>query len=264
MSIEAINWVLNHAPIPPGKPALTLVMIALANHASPDGRHAFPSNETLCRYTRLSERAVRNALRELEALGLIVRGDTEVVKAHVKLRQQHLPHAYDLCMHRHNLEGQSVPLKEARGAVSAAPEGQSLPARGAETAPEPSFNRPTEPSNLSAAPAGAAASDALPGFEAEAGKPVPAMLAQALTAKWWEGFTPRPTASYPGQRKIVQRLLEAGWTGPQVEGVLRHQQPPLTLARMEQALRGGPVARGGPLPAHRWAAGDTFMPDGSM
>jgi hypothetical protein len=55
MSIEAINWALNKAPIPTDRKdasSLASVLIGLANHADPDGRNAFPSVDRLTRYTR--------------------------------------------------------------------------------------------------------------------------------------------------------------------------------------------------------------------
>ncbi|WP_073485950.1 helix-turn-helix domain-containing protein [Streptoalloteichus hindustanus] len=64
MSIEAINWALNHAPIPTDRKdasALAITLIALANHAGPDGTEAFPSVERLTTYTRLSRRTVQRA-----------------------------------------------------------------------------------------------------------------------------------------------------------------------------------------------------------
>src|SRR5690348_18449142 len=67
MSVEAISWALNLAPVPAdrrGQPssACKLVLVGLANHAGPDGTGAFPSAATLVRYTGLSERTVRTCL----------------------------------------------------------------------------------------------------------------------------------------------------------------------------------------------------------
>ncbi|WP_329055360.1 helix-turn-helix domain-containing protein [Amycolatopsis sp. NBC_01488] len=73
MSIEVINWALTRAPIPRDRrdaSSLAVVLVGLANHADPDGRNAFPSLARLSRYTRLSERSVRYALRALEELDL--------------------------------------------------------------------------------------------------------------------------------------------------------------------------------------------------
>jgi hypothetical protein len=67
VSVEAISWALNLAPVPAGrggKPssASKFVLVGLANHAGPDGTDAFPSVATLVRYTGLSERTVRSCL----------------------------------------------------------------------------------------------------------------------------------------------------------------------------------------------------------
>ncbi|WP_425548762.1 helix-turn-helix domain-containing protein [Amycolatopsis ultiminotia] len=100
MSIEAINWALKHAPIPPNRrdaSSLTIVLIGLANHAEPDGRNAFPAMATLAAYTRLSERSVRYALRNLEQLHLIRPSDPQIIAAYVR-RTDRRPNGYDLAM----------------------------------------------------------------------------------------------------------------------------------------------------------------------
>ena len=56
MSVEAISWALNLAPVPAGRggqpsSACKFVLVGLANHAGPDGTGAFPSVATLVRYT---------------------------------------------------------------------------------------------------------------------------------------------------------------------------------------------------------------------
>jgi DNA-binding transcriptional regulator PaaX len=76
MSVEAISWALNLAPVPAdrgGQPssACKFVLVGLANHAGPDGTAAFPSVVTLVRYTGLSERTVRTCLDRLAAEGII-------------------------------------------------------------------------------------------------------------------------------------------------------------------------------------------------
>lgn len=151
MSIEAISWALNKAPIPRDRrdaSSLAVVLVGLANHADPDGRNAFPSLATLARYTRLSERSIRYALRTLEDLGLIRGSDPEIVAAYVK-RADRRPNGYDLAMHRteppvdtpplpvdnRTGEGQSLPparqhegqTQQGRGANSDTTGGQSLP-----------------------------------------------------------------------------------------------------------------------------------------
>ncbi len=93
MSVEAISWALNLAPMPrdrSGKrnPACKAVLVGLANHAAPDGKEAFPAVRTLVRYTDLSERTVRTALDRLEAEGIIRPCDPAIVAAKIKRADQ--------------------------------------------------------------------------------------------------------------------------------------------------------------------------------
>lgn len=68
MSVQATTWVWNQSKSTEGA---RLVLLALADHAHPDGTHAYPSVGSLARMTRLSVRAVQYALRELQELGEI-------------------------------------------------------------------------------------------------------------------------------------------------------------------------------------------------
>ncbi len=110
MSVEAISWALNLAPVPRdggGKrnSACKAVLVGLANHAGPDGTGAFPSVRTLVRYTDLSERTVRTALDRLAAEGIIRPCDPAVIAAKIK-RPDQRPQGWDLAMHliRHDLD----------------------------------------------------------------------------------------------------------------------------------------------------------------
>jgi len=148
MSIEAIAWALNTAPIPSERrdaSSLAIVLVGLANHADPDGRNAFPAVSTLVGYTRLSERSVQYALRALEDLSLITPSDPDIVAAYVK-RADRRPKGWDLPIHStiHNhVDGvQSLHLAASHG-VQTQPRGVQTPTkRGAELAPEPSLNHP--------------------------------------------------------------------------------------------------------------------------
>ena len=100
MSVEAISWALNLAPVPSdrgGQPssACKFVLVGLANHAGPDGSGAFPSVRTLIRYTGLSERTVRACLGRLESAGLIRPCDPAIVAARIK-RADRRPNGWDL------------------------------------------------------------------------------------------------------------------------------------------------------------------------
>jgi hypothetical protein len=159
MSIEAIHWALNTAPIPPERrdaSSLAMVLVGLANHAGPDGRNAFPSIATLTRYTRLTRRSVQHALQTLEELNLIRPSDPEIVAAYVK-RADRRPNGWDLVIHtepsvihseaplvrREALVHSGVqPVRPAAAhGVQTRPHGvQTTTPRGAEPAPEPSLN----------------------------------------------------------------------------------------------------------------------------
>lgn len=103
MSIEAINWVLNDAPDVP--PQVVSTLIGIANHATPDGRNAYPSQSTLAAYSRKSERQVRRDIAELLKRGLVRRGDQRLVE---HLPQDRRPVVYDLVMECHSdLDGRS-------------------------------------------------------------------------------------------------------------------------------------------------------------
>ncbi len=100
MSVEAISWALNLAPVPTdrgGQPstACKFVLVGLANHAGPDGIGAFPSVATLVRYTGLSERTVRSCLDRLQADGIITPCDPDIVAARIK-RADRRPQGWDL------------------------------------------------------------------------------------------------------------------------------------------------------------------------
>lgn len=63
MSIEAISWVLKHSDERLGR---RLVLLALADNAHDDGSNAWPSQATIAQKARLTDRQVRNCLREME------------------------------------------------------------------------------------------------------------------------------------------------------------------------------------------------------
>jgi len=98
-SIEAISCALNEAPLPADRrdaSSLAIVHVGLANQADPDGgRNAFPASATLIRYTRLSERSVRNLPREPETLDLIHPSNPHIVPAYIRHAYPR-PNGYDL------------------------------------------------------------------------------------------------------------------------------------------------------------------------
>lgn len=139
MSIEAINWVLNEAP---GLPAHAFgVLLGLANHASPAGTGAYPSQDTLATYARKTGRAVRNDLALLVELKLIVVSPNQNPAAHISADVR--PIVYDLRMDRKAsaMPGSTLPAGSGVPAGSQVPgvksdtDGQDRAAPGSEVPP---------------------------------------------------------------------------------------------------------------------------------
>lgn len=139
MAVEAISWALNHAQCESS--TQKLVLIALANHASPDGTGAFPSVERICRYTCLSERTVRATLASLVHSGLIVECDPRIVQAYIP-RADRRPKGYNLVMGG----VREVQVVEERGANDGSDGVQMTTERGASVAPKTSLKPSLEPS----------------------------------------------------------------------------------------------------------------------
>jgi hypothetical protein len=151
VSIEAINWALNDAPIPRDRrdaSSLAAVLIGLANHAGPEGGNAFPSLDTLVHYTRLSERTVRYALRTLEELMLIRPSDPDIVAAYIK-RADRRPKGYDLALRPFNgtvdnvpHEGQTLPPVDQHEGQAPQERGANKPGTRGSGCPRTVPNRP--------------------------------------------------------------------------------------------------------------------------
>lgn len=93
MSLEAMTWALNRAPV--DESSFAFVLTGLANHAGPDGRNAFPSTARLCAYTRLARSTVQDCLDVLAEAQIILPADPEIVAAHIKRADQR-PQGWDL------------------------------------------------------------------------------------------------------------------------------------------------------------------------
>lgn len=68
MSIHVMSWVFKHSD---AKLGARLVLLVLADHAKDDGTMAWPSVKTIAHEARMSPRGVHQALRRLEADGMI-------------------------------------------------------------------------------------------------------------------------------------------------------------------------------------------------
>lgn len=87
MSVEALSIVLNHSR---AKGASKLVLIGIANHLGPDAEEgAWPSQARLAAYANVSDRAVRDAIDNLVALG-----ELRVAVGAGQSRNQYKPNRY--------------------------------------------------------------------------------------------------------------------------------------------------------------------------
>lgn len=109
MSLRATLWALYDAPTT--DPTAKLVLLVLADHAGDDGRDAFPSVAKIARAAGVTERTVQRHLRDLEAAGLIVKGDGEKAGRAIK-RSGYIPTTYDLQM-RHTKDSDEAPRGDA-------------------------------------------------------------------------------------------------------------------------------------------------------
>jgi hypothetical protein len=114
------------------EPVTRLVLICLANYAGADGNAACPAVLRLARDSGLSERAVRIHLRNLEAAGLIVRGNPAFAAARIS-RADRRPHVYNLVMTR----GACDAPRSVTGGTAERHGGHMTTERGAPRAPNP-------------------------------------------------------------------------------------------------------------------------------
>lgn len=99
MSWQCTSWALREAECPTA--TARLVLIALADRCQPDGRSAWPTVQTLMAEAHASEASVRRALRDLEALGTIRRGNQDLASRdeHGRfLPEQYRPVVWECCM----------------------------------------------------------------------------------------------------------------------------------------------------------------------
>lgn len=140
MSVQAMSWAMEQQKVI--EPSARHVLLCLANYAGQDGRAAFPAVSRLAVDTGYSERTVQYRLRDLEAAGLILRGNQAIAAAYVD-RHDRRPVVYDLAIKR----GAADAPRNGRGAAedrtgcNSKQNGVQLRAeRGAAAAPNPSIN----------------------------------------------------------------------------------------------------------------------------
>lgn len=91
MSLKAIIWVMEEAPVE--NHAELVILYALADRASDNGRAAYPAVAWIAERARCSERTVQRHLKNLEARGVINKGDQRIVE---HFRSDRRPTVWDL------------------------------------------------------------------------------------------------------------------------------------------------------------------------
>lgn len=76
MSRKTSTWALEHAPVEDA--TAVLILMALADGAHEDGTHAFISQRKMAHRARCSTRTVQRHLNELEATGILRRGNQDL------------------------------------------------------------------------------------------------------------------------------------------------------------------------------------------
>lgn len=102
-------WALDHQQTGPLAAEVRLVLVALADHAGPNGKGAWPAASTIADRLGITVRAVRRSLSKLEQARLIGRGDQRVV-GHI--RKDRRPVVWDLAV-----DGRQVALEFDRAAA---------------------------------------------------------------------------------------------------------------------------------------------------
>ena len=78
MSVEAVSWAINKAPVG-GNTTARMVLVSLADKADERGRDAWKYASAIADSIRKSDATVRRALKDLEKIGVIERGDQHLV-----------------------------------------------------------------------------------------------------------------------------------------------------------------------------------------
>lgn len=215
MSVESIAVVLHHSK---ATGTDRLVLLGVANHEGDGG--AFPSIDTLMKYTLVGRRAVQRSLRALEAMGelrthpnrggdVLTRGGRQRPNLYEVLVR--CPPDCDRTTQHRTTQGGGADAtpQDDEGAVAEAKGAVAGPPQGAVAGPpEPSLQPPIEPS-----------------FAADAAS------ADDLTREWWErnrdehNYRPSEGHAFVASRKIVESTIDAGYDAREVRAALARIGP---------------------------------------
>jgi len=93
MSIKVTGWALNEAPVE--QPVQVLILVAMAERCNDDGTCSYQSVKTIASKARISPRTVHREFKNLEAMGVIRRGD-QAAAEHLPVNRR--PVVYDLAV----------------------------------------------------------------------------------------------------------------------------------------------------------------------
>lgn len=220
MSVEAVRWALDDAPV--DDPTRALVLIALAEHAHKDGRNARPSIATIASRARVSIRSVHVHIKALRRDGII----TETGKTRTGV----VVYALDLERRRgvQPTSGVQPTTGEARCTPGVQPDADPGVQPDADEVCSPLHTNRNEPT--------AGTTNEPPSSPAE--------RAEAVTKAWWESFEPRPSGSYVGFRNLIRSLIRAGWDADAVLGAARRCGRTFNRAAIERELDRTTAGRG--------------------
>lgn len=96
MTIKAVTWAFDDAPVDNAQQAL--ILLALAERSRDGGRNCWMSHASIAARARCSVSTVQRHLAELEQAGLIRRGDQDAVPANIPRNRR--PVVWDLMLDR--------------------------------------------------------------------------------------------------------------------------------------------------------------------
>ncbi|PZW79241.1 helix-turn-helix protein [Pseudomonas sp. 2848] len=220
MSVQAMTWALQQQDVV--EPHARHVLLCLANYADQDGRAAFPSVARLATDTGLSTRTVQYRLRDLERSGVIRRGNPAIPAAFINQRDR-IPTCYDLVVER----GAPRAPGACHDVTGCMPEQNGVHAtteRGAQHAPEPSYNHQVTTHNRKRS-AGKPAAGKSEKFDPLTAKPVNVSpevwtdwckhrqeIRKPLTATSCKQQG-QALANHPAADAVIKQSISNGWTG---------------------------------------------------
>lgn len=223
-----MSWALNEAPV--DEPVQVLILVAMAERANDDGTDTHQSIATIADKARVSNRTVQRELRKLELLGIISKGDQDLV---AKFPGNRRPVVYDIdtTLRRGDIlspqrgDTATAPQSEKLGATTATLRGDMEPLRGdmegglgaTRTAHNTSLTRPLNSSIDSGETQ--LQFPGLPGSTAIAVPDPEKPPLEAQLAKRAYDNT-KGALPYMGMMKISQWALRQGYTAREIDGVI--------------------------------------------